>query len=158
MEAFDEIYILDLHGNAKKKETASDGSKDENVFDIMTGVSINLFVKTGRKRKSQLASVYHHELFGLREQKYKTLEITDFSAVQWKKLEPAEPSLFFVPKDFSQQADYEQGFYVAHSSFPANNTGIQTKRDTFVYHFDSSDILPKRVDRFTLPSRCRVAR
>jgi hypothetical protein len=40
LETFDEIYILDLHGNAKKKETAPDGSKDENVFDIMQGVSI----------------------------------------------------------------------------------------------------------------------
>jgi type I restriction-modification system DNA methylase subunit len=45
LESFDEIYILDLHGNAKKKETAPDGSKDENVFDIMQGVSINLFIK-----------------------------------------------------------------------------------------------------------------
>jgi hypothetical protein len=35
METFDSIYILDLHGSAKKKETALDGSKDENVFDIM---------------------------------------------------------------------------------------------------------------------------
>ena len=49
LESFDEIYILDLHGNAKKRETAPDGSKDENVFDIMQGVSINLFVKTGNK-------------------------------------------------------------------------------------------------------------
>lgn len=45
METFDKIYIIDLHGNAKKKETASDGSKDENVFDIQQGVSINIFVK-----------------------------------------------------------------------------------------------------------------
>ena len=49
LESFDEIYILDLHGNAKKRETAPDGSKDENVFDIMQGVSINLFIKTGNK-------------------------------------------------------------------------------------------------------------
>ena len=42
---FDKIYILDLHGNSKKKETAPDGSADQNVFDIMQGVSINIFVK-----------------------------------------------------------------------------------------------------------------
>jgi type I restriction-modification system DNA methylase subunit len=48
MKSFDKIYILDLHGNAKKKETAPDGSPDQNVFDIMQGVSINIFVK---KRK-----------------------------------------------------------------------------------------------------------
>jgi predicted helicase len=48
LETFDKVYILDLHGNAKKKEVCPDGSKDENVFDIMQGVSINIFVK---KRK-----------------------------------------------------------------------------------------------------------
>jgi predicted helicase len=45
METFDKIYILDLHGNSKKKETAKDGGQDENVFDIQQGVSINIFVK-----------------------------------------------------------------------------------------------------------------
>ena len=54
LETFDKIYILDLHGNAKKKETTPDGGKDENVFDIMQGVSINIFVKkrgwNGRER------------------------------------------------------------------------------------------------------------
>ena len=47
-KTFDKIYTIDLHGNAKKKETALDGSKDENVFDIMQGVSINIFVKKGK--------------------------------------------------------------------------------------------------------------
>jgi len=45
LETFDKIYILDLHGNSKKKETTPEGGKDENVFDIMQGVSINIFVK-----------------------------------------------------------------------------------------------------------------
>lgn len=45
MNTFDKIYILDLHGNAKKKEISPDGSADQNVFDIMQGVSINIFVK-----------------------------------------------------------------------------------------------------------------
>lgn len=45
MNTFDEIYVLDLHGNSKKKETAPDGSKDENVFDIQQGVAILLAVK-----------------------------------------------------------------------------------------------------------------
>jgi predicted helicase len=42
---FDEIYVLDLHGNTKKKEVAPDGSKDENVFDIQQGVAIGMMVK-----------------------------------------------------------------------------------------------------------------
>jgi len=51
LKTFDKIYILDLHGNAKKKENAPDGSKDENVFDIMQGVSINIFVKKRKKNE-----------------------------------------------------------------------------------------------------------
>ncbi|UCE26701.1 MAG: N-6 DNA methylase [Candidatus Coatesbacteria bacterium] len=46
MGTFDTLYLLDLHGNAKKKETCPDGSKDENVFDIMQGVAIFLGVKS----------------------------------------------------------------------------------------------------------------
>ena len=34
LNSFDSIYIVNLHGNSKKKETAPDGTKDENVFDI----------------------------------------------------------------------------------------------------------------------------
>ena len=69
LESFDEVYILDLHGNAKKKEASPDGRKDENVFDIMHGVSINLFIKTGKKAKDSLAKVFHHSLYGKREEK-----------------------------------------------------------------------------------------
>jgi type I restriction-modification system DNA methylase subunit len=44
-QTFDQIYVMDLHGNIKKKEAAPDGSKDENVFDIQQGVSISLMFK-----------------------------------------------------------------------------------------------------------------
>jgi predicted helicase len=49
VQSFDEIYVLDLHGNVMKKETTPDGGKDENIFEIRQGVAISLFVKTPRK-------------------------------------------------------------------------------------------------------------
>ena len=61
LESFDKIYILDLHGNAKKKEVCSDGTPDQNVFDIMQGVSINIFLKTGNKKENELGKVFHYE-------------------------------------------------------------------------------------------------
>ena len=73
LETFDKIYILDLHGNSRKKERSPDGSPDKNVFDIMQGVSINLFVKTGKKKKGDLGQVFHCDLFGERESKYEFL-------------------------------------------------------------------------------------
>ncbi len=129
LEAFDDIYVLDLHGNSKKKETAPDGSKDENVFDIMTGVAINLFVKTGKKPHGQLAAVHHHELYGRREQKYETLEALNFTTTPWKIISPAEPNLFLVPKDFTLQAEYEAGFKI-DILFTLISSGVKTHHDS----------------------------
>ena len=70
LETFDKVYILDLHGNAKKKEVCPDGSPDQNVFDIMQGVSINILVKTGNKKANQLGKVFHSDLYGKRDVKY----------------------------------------------------------------------------------------
>ena len=139
MDAFDDIYILDLHGNTRKQEVAPDGSKDENVFDIMQGVSINIFVKTGRKVKGELATIYHQELFGTRENKYSTLNDATLSTISWNKLSPTEPYYFFVPKDFSVQDEYERGFKVDELMIVCNS-GIQTKRDDLVYQFSQQNI------------------
>ncbi len=127
MRCFDKIYIIDLHGNARKKETAPDGGKDENVFDIMQGVSINIFVKTGNHDK-QLAEVYHYDLYGLRNSKYEFLSANSLSSVLWTKLEPKEPQYFFVPKDFGLEEQYKKGFGV-NELLRECGSGLQTKRD-----------------------------
>lgn len=128
METFDKIYILDLHGNAKKKETARDGSKDENVFDIQQGVSINIFVKTGIKQPNELAKVYHAELLGVRENKFEYLNNHELETVEYKELAPVEPYYFFVPKDFSLQSDYDKGFNV-NELYILSACGIVTSKD-----------------------------
>ncbi|MDX8376821.1 MAG: N-6 DNA methylase, partial [Mariprofundales bacterium] len=128
LESFDKVYILDLHGNSKKKETAPDGSKDQNVFDIMQGVSINIFVKTKNKSTS-LADVYHLDVYGKRNEKYKLLEQNTLASLPFEKIEYRAPEYFFVKKDFHVAEQYAQGFSVK-LLFPVNSSGIQTKRDT----------------------------
>ena len=138
MRVFDKIYILDLHGNARKKETAPDGSKDENVFDIMQGVSINIFVK--KKEKSNApAEIFHYDLYGNRTHKYDYLQAHTIHNVDWTPLQPQAPSFFFVPKDFSQQNEYEKGFKI-DELMKVCNSGIQTKRDNFVYQYSYPQI------------------
>ena len=39
------MWILDLHGNIKKKEMTVDGSLDENVFDIQQGVAVLIGIR-----------------------------------------------------------------------------------------------------------------
>ncbi|HRU44708.1 MAG TPA: DUF559 domain-containing protein [Spirochaetota bacterium] len=135
LKTFDKIYILDLHGNAKKKEIAPDGSPDQNVFDIMQGVSINIFVKTDAKKKNELGKVFHFDLFGKRDFKYDFLNKNSINALKWNELENAEPNYFFVLKDFEGQEEYEKGFKV-DELFKINTSGIKTHNDSELVSFE----------------------
>ncbi|MCQ2311947.1 MAG: N-6 DNA methylase [Paludibacteraceae bacterium] len=137
MRCFDKIYIIDLHGNSRKKETCPDGSKDENVFDIMQGVSINIFVKTKEHKDCE---VHHFDLYGTRESKYDFLSKNDLRSIPWTQLEPKEPSLFFVPKDFGAQEEYEKGIKV-DELFPIFNTGIESGKDALFVGENEKNIL-----------------
>ena len=129
LTSFDKIYILDLHGNAKKKEVCPDGSVDQNVFDIMQGVSINIFVKTGKKKTNELGQVFHYDLQGKRDFKYKTLNRNSLESIDWEPLKFTKPNFFFVPKNFENIKEYNKGFYI-RDLFYINGTGVQTDRDS----------------------------
>lgn len=146
LESFDKIYILDLHGNAKKKEVCPDGTPDQNVFDIMQGVSINLFVKTGKKKKNELAQVFHFDLFGKRDFKYNYLHENSLKSFEWNELKPETPNFFLVKKDFEGSKEYEKGFKV-DELFGLNSSGIKTHRDHFIIDFQKETLLT-RIDNF----------
>ncbi|GHU19046.1 hypothetical protein FACS189472_08280 [Alphaproteobacteria bacterium] len=132
LETFDEIYIVDLHGNSRKKEVCPDGSKDENVFDIMQGVSINIFIKKSKSKKLrpiiELANVYHCDLYGRREEKYTELLNGDLVSMGFKKIDYESPYYFFIPKDFVEKDEYNKGFGIK-DLFALNSSGIKTARD-----------------------------
>jgi len=138
LETFDEIYILDLHGNSKKKEKATDGGKDENVFDIQQGVSINIFVRKNES-KTGLGVVYHSEIFGKRELKFGMLNKSDIEKIKWQKLEYSEPYFFFVPKDFSENTEYEEGFKLA-DLLPKYVSGVESVRDNIAIQFTKGEL------------------
>jgi predicted helicase len=140
LDSFDKIYILDLHGNAKKKEVCTDGTPDQNVFDIMQGVSINIFVKTGKKKKNELGEVFHFDLFGKRELKYETLIENSIKNIKWNKLKIDEPYFFFVKKDLLLSEIYSS-FIPLEKLFLNYVSGIQTKRDDLTIKFEKDDLL-----------------
>ena len=128
LEVFDKIYILNLHGDSKRQEKTPQGDKDENVFDIMQGVSINIFAKTGRKAKGELGQVFYLDIFGEREEKYQKLDAFSLENAQWKEIKTEEPYYFFVPKDFSLQEEYEK-FFSIDKLMQTNVSGVQSGRD-----------------------------
>ena len=127
MHTFDDIYILDLHGNSLKKETAPDGSPDENVFDIRQGVAIVFFVKRDSQKEHD-ARVHHAELYGTRESKYDWLDAHDRGITEWQKVNPVSPFYLFVPRDEALEAEYRR-FISIPEVFPVNSVGIVTARD-----------------------------
>jgi len=143
MQTFDDIYILDLHGNSNKKERCPDGSKDENVFDIRQGVTIGVFVK--RKAGTTRAIVRHSDLWGLREAKYKRLLTTDVSKVDWAQLDDIERSSclgtfrFFTPKAFDNIDEYCEGWSVK-DIFQISANAIKTDRDDLFYDYDAQQL------------------
>lgn len=128
LKSFDKIYILDLHGNVRKKEISPDGSKDENVFDIMQGVSINIFVRYSNLGDSNLAKVYHYDLFGKREDKYKFLFDNNLDNIEWKELKFEAPFFLFVPQNEIIKSEYDRGISVK-DMFRISNVGIVTSKD-----------------------------
>ena len=134
LKTFDNIYTIDLHGNSKKQEVCPDGSPDQNVFDIMQGVSINIFVKTGQKGKKELSKLYHSDLYGKREVKYDYLQKYSIQKIEWNNLSFADENYFFIPKDFSQNDEYNRGFKI-DELFLVGSMGIATARDDFTIHF-----------------------
>lgn len=136
LRSFDDIYILDLHGNTKKKEVCPDGSKDENVFDIQQGVCITLLVKRPR-RAAEFARVHYAELWGARAKKYEWLLAHTHATTKWRVLKPNAPFYFFVPRDETGRKRYER-YPTLPDIFPVNVTGIVTAHDDLVIDCDRS--------------------
>ncbi len=135
MNSFDHIYLLDLHGNAKKKEKCPDGSRDENVFDIQQGVAIILAVK----RPGLMKRISHAHCWGSREAKSRWLKSKDVKTTRWKHLTPKSEFYFFMPRDEKLLSSYEKYLKVT-DIFPVNSVGIVTSRDKFAIHPDKSQL------------------
>lgn len=141
LETFDKIYVLDLHGSTMKREVSPDGTKDENVFDIMQGVAIVLLVKTGDKARNDLGEAYHAQLFGTRKLKFEKLK----EPVIYDQLEVRGPNYFFVPRDNSLDLEYSE-FVGIKELFITKNNGLQTDRDPLFIDFSPRD-LTDRIDK-----------
>jgi predicted helicase len=145
IESFEEIYVLNLHGNSRIGEKALDGSKDENVFDIQQGVSIVLFIK--KVKQGKRCKVFYQDVYGSREYKYSYLNKADIHITKWVELKPSEPYYFFVEKDFSLQSAYDKLTSISEI-FDKYSFGVTTARDHFIVGFSEQEI-KQRMRTFT---------
>ncbi|EOI3983842.1 type ISP restriction/modification enzyme [Campylobacter jejuni] len=138
MQSFDKIYILNLHGDVNKKEKAPDGSKDDNVFDIKQGVSINIFIKQNSKTKN--TNIYYHDLHGKRKDKYEFLYENDLNSIKWTLIKNNEPFYLFLPQNNDLLEEYNKGISVK-DIFMLSGVGICSKRDNIVFHNKKENLM-----------------
>ena len=138
LRSFTDVYVLDLHGNTRKKERSPDGGPDKNVFDIEQGVAIGVFVKEPGEAAPAKAS--HAELWGEREAKYGWLAEHDVLTTESKAIAPDIPAYLFVPQHPDLRAEYDGGWTVTEV-FPINSVGIVTARDSLTIRWSKEEML-----------------
>ncbi|WQW55290.1 N-6 DNA methylase [Helicobacter pylori] len=143
LECYDELYILNLHGNARKKEETPQGAKDENVFNIMQGVSINLFVKKAQATKPK---IHYYDVYGGRAEKYAFLAQNDLNSIEWLEIAPREPFYLLIPQETPLLEEYEQGFSV-QEMFQISSVGIVTGRDK-IFIANNTESLKEQVLKY----------
>lgn len=155
LEVFDKIYILDLHGSVKRKELTYEGKKDENVFDIQQGVSINLFIKAGKTKSKSIANLFKYDIQGDRESKYEFLNENSLKTIDWNKIERFDHQNSF--KEYSDSFLNTQNSFIVTELFGNSASGITTERDDLTIQFDKSffdemksDLLEYKIDDFRI--------
>lgn len=132
LKTFQKLYILNLHGNARRNERAPDGSPDENVFDIQQGVAILIAIRRPEMKASD-APVRYYDVWGSREAKYEFLRMATLDAIEWVPLNPRAPMYLFVPQDTALEEEYLKGWRIP-DIFYVHSVGIITARDSLTIH------------------------
>lgn len=152
LKTFDEITILDLHGNARKNNTDTSEGKDENVFNIMQGVSINIFEKRQQRHDSSaLATVYHSEIVGSRAKKLDILTKASRHDLTFNIIGPVLPFVLFIPQALKGIDKYNKGFSITELMKECA-TGVTTARDGLVIDIVRSELL-KKIQLFADPEK-----
>jgi predicted helicase len=135
LRTFQRLYIVNLHGNARRKERAPDGNPDENVFDIQQGVAILIAIRNPNNfaEPAESVPVWYCDVWGLREAKYDFLRAATLEAIDWTPLTPRAPMYLFVPQNTALEAEYLQGWRIL-DIFPVRSVGIVTARDALTIH------------------------
>ena len=150
-KTFDRIYVLDLHGNAKKKEVSPDGSPDKNVFDIQQGVAVIIAVKRkeSAKKTKPLAEVRHGDLWGARENKYASLWAGTQASLMCIDATPQESPWRFIPSGGKLEETYLAGFAVSQlcNQLGKPTPGFATQHDDFAISWNAANAVEK-VEKF----------
>src|SRR5579859_3929979 len=142
--SFDELFVLDLHGNSKKQELAPGATRDENVFAIQSGIAISIFVK---KKDSPIhpPTISHAHVWGSRAEKLSWLAAHDLENTTWTTQHPRLPHYLFAPQETRYREEYEAGWSIPDIFRPNGDPapGIITCHDEFAVAWQPDEMIDK---------------
>ncbi len=137
--AFDTLYVLDLHGNANRRERTPDGGADQNLFPIRQGVAIALMARRPGDHRRQ-ARVRHAEIWGGRESKLDWLDARNIDTVPWEPVDPNPPLHLLQPRSRNtDRPEYDDAMGL-DDIFPLQSLGIATARDRLAVRFTAAEM------------------
>ena len=145
LDGFDLRAVLDLHGNANKKETAADSSPDENVFEIKQGVAISVLARHPSPVFDERWGIQRSDLLGMDTLKFNTLLANTTNSLASDSFSALPPEYIFDRRDEHKKAEYEQ-FPSLPSIFNQNGDpapGIVTTHDEFAISFTREEQIEK---------------
>ncbi|MHA1974004.1 MAG: type ISP restriction/modification enzyme, partial [Candidatus Hodarchaeales archaeon] len=148
INSFTDIFVLDLHGNSRRKEVSPTGNIDKNVFDIQQGICILILVKNPRKNPP--ANVYRYDLWGSKKEKFDFLSKNNVSSVKWEKVQAFKPWYFFYNFDSTLYEEYFE-YWKLTDIFQSSSVGIMTGNDSLTIQFSPHKISNVIKDLITLP-------
>jgi len=152
MRSFDELFVLDLHGNSKKQELSPGNTKDENIFSIQPGVAINIFVKKKNRShcrgvggEENIPTIYHAHLWGSRAEKLTWLSTHDLESTAWTIQHPQAPYYLFAPQETQFLEEYEAGWSIPDIFRPNGDPapGVITCHDEFAVAWSRDEAINK---------------
>lgn len=139
MKKFDEIYIINLHGSTKRQESTEE-QRDECVFKILVGVSINIFIKHKDGNPNELAKVYYKDVYGTRCYKLQYLEDVNFDSVDFTEIKPSAPLYTFRIRDPHLRENYGKGFNITDLMREDVKQGFTTGADALLIHYTKQSV------------------
>ena len=145
-ERFDSIEIIDLRGDVRRGERAG-VDDDQGVFNIQVGTAIALAIADRSQADGELASVSYIDSWaeGLfqRDAKLAWLKAGEETGTRPGAVEVARGLLDDMKPEPFQREEWPS----IASCFAFKRSGLQTKRDEFVYAF-RREVLESRITEF----------
>lgn len=130
LEEFNYIYIFNLKGAIRGKKGMAAKKEGQNIFDIMTGVSITILVKDNSKNHK----IFYNAIPDMMNRKDKLINIKESSSIldmTWNKIVPNDRNDWINQRDVK----YDKYLKIDGDIFETRGIGITTKRNPWAYSF-----------------------